>query len=260
MKFDTKPAKLKEWIITEKQARKESNTLCTVLQELEMLVENRGKLSAGERAYSCCIRLINAKFPIPSVHTYVDRVSLVFNEAVSLEVKVKCLEISYTVSGVVRYETLEEVLADPKFLDAIDSKTCERLSDTGYERLQSLIDEYIYKGQLFQCSTGKLFINLDKDQLDTETFDNLLMVLAEIYVKYPDGMQIINGSIATPSEMLIWTKAPPCYYFYNGIISFSVEIENGMVHFKDYQGALPLTQTQICDYYPKMLAMLKQAL
>lgn len=253
-------SKLHDWIIAEKQARKESNTLCTVLQELETLVENRGKLTAGERAYSCYVRLIDAKLPIPSMHTYVDRVSLAFNDAVSLEVKVKCLEVSYTAGGIVRYETLDEVLADQKFLDAIDSRSCERLSDAGYERLQSLIDEYIYKGQLFQCSTGTLFIHLDKDQLDTEIFDTLLNRLVPLYTKYPNGMQSINGSIATPSEMLILTKAPPCYYFYNGIISFSVEIDNGIVHFKDYQGALPLEQTQICDYYPKMLAMLKQAL
>ena len=251
-------SKLKEWIIAEKQARKESSLLCTVMQELSDLVHNIKNTSAGEKAYSVYIRLIDAQFALPSIHCYVDRVSLKFNANVGIDVKSKCLEVVYTESGVARFDTLEDILDDIKFLEAISSKDCERLSPEGYVRLNELIGEYIYKGQLFKCSTGELSIHLEKDQIDTETFDNLLMVLAGLYDKYPKGMHLINSKVSEPNDLIL-TPAPPCYYFYNGLISFSVEIEHGLVKFKDYQGVLELDQAQVCEYYNQMYKLIKLA-
>ena len=255
MKFEKT---LKSWIIAEKQARKESSLLCTVMQELADLVHNIKNTSAGEKAYSVYIRLIDAQFALPSIHCYVDRVSLKFNANVGIDVKPKCLEVVYAETGVARFDTLEDILDDTKFLEAISSKDCERLTPEGYARLNGLIADYIYKGQLFKCSTGELSIHLDKDQLDTETFDNLLMVLAGLHDKYPKGLHSINGNTTQPVELIL-TPAAPCYYFYNGLISFSVEIEHGLVKFKDYQGALELDQSQICEYYNQMYKMLKLA-
>ena len=255
MKFEKT---LKSWIIAEKQARKESSLLCTVMQELADLVHNIKNTSAGEKAYSVYIRLIDAQFALPSIHCYVDRVSLKFNANVGIDVKPKCLEVVYAETGVVRFDTLEDILDDVKFLEAISSKDCERLTPEGYDRLKGLVAEYIYDGQLFKCSTGELSIHLDKDQLDTETFDNLLMALAGLHEKYPKGMHSINGNISEPTDLVL-TPAPPCYYFYNGLISFSVEIELRLVTFKDYQGALELDQAQVCEYYSQMYKMIKLA-
>lgn len=234
-------SKLNEFLQAERQARKESSMVCGCLEELDTLFNSKSK--SGNLAYGLYMRLLSNGLPLPSIHTYVDHVSFKFNAHVTVDIRPKYLEIVYNdPKEIVRCDTVEGLVNNTKFLESIIRDCKDQLSVTSRERLRDLVSTYIYNGRLI--NVGKVSMHLNPDQIDFETFTVLLSTIDQLYAKYPTDFTFING-LLTPVTS---DSKPLTYRFYDGLVNFSIEIDNSLVKFKDYYGNLEIPQPQLLQY------------
>jgi len=246
-------SKLNEFLQAERQARKESSMVCGCLEELDTLFNSKTK--SGNLAYGLYMRLLSNGLPLPSIHIYVDRVSFKFNAHVTVDIRPKYLEIVYNdPKEVVRCDTVEGLVNNTKFLESIIRDCKDQLSVTSRERLSDLVSMYIYNGRLI--NDGKVSMHLNPDQIDFETFAALLATIDQLYAKYPTDFTFING-LLTPVTS---DSKPLTYRFYDGLVNFSMEIDNSLVKFKDYYGNLEIPQPQLLQYANVIRQLLLAAL
>ena len=99
-------------------------------------------------------------------------------------------------------------------------------------------------------------MHLNPDQIDFETFAALLATIDQLYAKYPTDFTFING-LLTPVTS---DSKPLTYRFYDGLVNFSIEIDNSLVKFKDYYGNLEIPQPQLLQYANVIRQLLLAAL
>lgn len=58
-------------------------------------------------------------------------------------------------------------------------------------------------------------------------------------------MRLLSNGLLTPVTS---DSKPLTYRFYDGLVNFSIEIDNSLVKFKDYYGSLEIPQPQLLQY------------